>query len=155
TTDYAARAAKQRQGVADFKRRLENLPADRWPVHAKVDYLVLRSEMDDLDFDLRIIRQITRNPDFYVTEAARSVSRHIGGRYQTGPGVPVPYDAKRASAIVAALRNTPRIVEQAPRHLTEAVGEMADVAIERLENIQENYRQLAKVLAPHLPEPQR
>ncbi len=39
--------------------------------------------------------------------------------------------------------------------LTEAVGEMADVAIERLENIRAKYLELAKVLAPHVPEGQR
>jgi hypothetical protein len=155
TSDYAARTAKQREGLAAFKRRFEALPADSWPVHAKVDYLVLRSEMDDLDFDLRVIRQVSRNPDFYVTEAARAVSRHIGGRYQTGPGVPVPYDAKRADAILAGLKSTAGIVGQAPKNLTEAVGEMADMAIERLEGIQENYRELAKVVGPHLPEAQR
>jgi hypothetical protein len=155
TSDYAARVAAQREGVAKFKQRLGALPADGWPVHAKVDYLVLRSEMDDLDFDLRVIRQVSRNPDFYVGEAARVVTRYIGGRYQTGPGVPVPYDAKRADSIVAALKRTPAIVEQAPKHLTEAVGEMADVAIERLDGIEGKYQELVKVVSPHLPEPQR
>lgn len=154
-TDYGARVVAQRKGLVDFQRRLQALPADSWAVHAKVDYLVLRSEMDDLDFDLRVIRQVSRNPDFYVTEAVRAVTQHIGGRYQTGPGVTVPYEEERAAAIVAALEATPGIVAQASQHLTEPVGEMADVAIERLDEIQASYRELAKVVAPHLPEPYR
>jgi Bacterial protein of unknown function (DUF885) len=152
TTDYGARVATQRKGVAQFRQKLDALKADGWTTHAKVDYLVLRSEIDDLGFDLDVIRQVSRNPDFYVTEAATAVSRHIGGRYQTGPGVPVPYDAARANAIVAALNGTPAIVQQAPKLLTEAVGEMADMAIERLEDIQARYAELAKVLSPHVPE---
>jgi hypothetical protein len=140
---------------AEFKRRLEALAAGDWPVHARVDYLVLRAEMDDLDFDLRVIRQVSRNPDFYVTEAVNAVTDHIGGRYQTGPGVTVPYDAQRAAAIVAALERTPAIVAQAPKYLTEAVGEMADVAIERLQDIEAHYRELARVVGPYLPEQYR
>ena len=155
TTDYGARVAAQKKGVADFRQRLEALAVDSWPAHAKVDYLVLRSEIDQLDFDLRVIREESRNPDFYVTEAVRAVTRHIGGRYQTGPGVPVPYDSTRATAIIEGLKRTPAIVDQAPKLLTEAVGEMADVAIQRLENIQDKYRELAKVVAPHVPEAQR
>jgi hypothetical protein len=154
-TKLGARAAAEQKGAADFKRRLEALKIDGWSPHAKVDYLVLRSEVDALDFDLRVIREVSRNPDFYVSEAARTVSRHIGGRYQTGPGVVAPYDAARATAILDALKQTPAIVAQAPKLLTEAVGEMADVAIERLDNVQENYQALAKVMAPHLPEGQR
>lgn len=133
TTDLAARVAAQKKGVLDFRKRLEALPVDSYSPHGKVDFLVLRSEIDGLDFDLRIIREESRNPDFYVSEAAREVTRHIGGRYQTAPGVAVPYDTRRASAIISALRSTPAMVAQAPTLLTEPVGEMADVAIQRLQ----------------------
>lgn len=155
TSDFGAQVTEQNRGVADYRRRLEALTADGWSPHARVDLLVLRSEINNLDFDLRVIREVSRNPDFYVDAAARSVSRHIGGRYQTGPGVTVPYDAKRAGAIVEALQATPAILAQAPRLLTEPVGEMADVAIERLDGIEANYAKLAEVVGPHLPEPFR
>jgi len=155
TSDFGARVVAQKRGLTDYRRRLEGLPVDTWTPHVKVDYLVLRSEMDSLDFDLRIIREESRTPDYYVTAAASAVSRSIGGRYQTGPGVPVPYDARRAAAILEGLKQTPQIVGQAPKLLTEAVGEMADVAIERLDGIQKNYGELAKVVGPHLPEPYR
>ncbi len=107
TGDYGARLAAQKKGVADFRQRLEALAVDSWSAHAKVDYLVLRSEIDQLDFDLRVIREESRNPDFYVTEAVRAVTRHIGGRYQASPGVPVPYDTTRATAIIDGLKKTP------------------------------------------------
>ena len=155
TADYGARVAAQRKGVTDFRQKLDALKPESWPTHAKVDYLVLRSEIDDLGFDLEVIRQVSRNPDFYITEAANAVSRHIGGRYQSGPGIPVPYDAARATAIIDALNGTPAIVAQAPKLLTEPVGEMADMAIERLEDIQARYAELNKVLAPHVPEASR
>lgn len=155
TADYGARVAAQRTGVAEYRQKIDALNIDAWSTHAKVDMLVLRSEVDDLGFDLDVIRQASRNPDFYVTEAANAVYRHVGGRYQSGPGVPVPYDAARATAIITALNATPAIVAQAPKLLSEPVGEMADVALERLATIQASYAELAKVLSPHMPQASR
>lgn len=153
--DYAARVAEQRQALPGWRQRFEALKRDDWPASVKVDYLVLQSELNDLDFDLNVTREVSRNPAFYIQEAARGVSRNIGGRYQSGPTVTVPYDAKRADAILAGLRRTAGVVGQARKNLTEAVPEMADMAIERLESVRKNYGEFASVVAPHLPEPQR
>lgn len=153
--DHAARAAEQRQALASWRQRFGALKRDAWPVSIKVDYLVLQSELNDLDFDLNVTREVSRNPAFYIEEAARGVSRNIGRRYQSGPTITVPYDAKRADAILAGLKRTAGIVAQARKNLTEAVPEMADMAIERIETVRKDYGEFASVVAPHLPEPQR
>lgn len=153
--DFAARAAEERKLLPEWRRKFETLKKDDWPVAVKVDYLVLQSELNDLDFDLNVTREVSRNPDFYLNQASRGVSRNIGGRYQMGPGVTVPYDARRADAILAGLKRTSAIVEQAKKNLTEAVPEMADMTIERLEGVRKNYGEFARVVGPHLPEPQR
>jgi hypothetical protein len=151
--DYASLVKEEKAGLADYRKRLEAIDTTGWSVHNKVDYLVLRSEMDELEFDLLVVRQPSRNPDFYTTEAVRRVMRHVGGRYQNGPGVTVPYDAKRAEAIVQALNDTKAIVGQAPQVLTEGVGPMADMAIERLADVRKNYNEFARVVGQYLPEP--
>jgi Bacterial protein of unknown function (DUF885) len=153
--DIGQRVASLKRGLAERRRKLEALQRDGWPVTTKVDYLVVRSEMDRLLFDLEVIRESTRNPAFYLDEAIQGVTRQMGRRYQTGPGVTVPYDAERANAILAGLRATPEIVAQGPKLLTEAVREMADMTIERLEGVGEGYRELARIVAPHLPDPLR
>ncbi len=154
-TDLAAQAEAQRKGVANFKRRLQGLNREGWSIPVQVDYLFLQSQMEQLEFNLSVIREVSRNPDYYVNQAVSAVTRPIGGRYQMGPGVTVPYDAERSETILAALNNTESILQQAPKHLTEAVGEMADMAIERLEEIRERYREFAQAVGPHLPEPYR
>jgi|GEM_PF-2600427 len=151
--DYVKSVEEQKKGLEDFRRRLKAINPRSWPVPAQVDYLVVKIEMNDLEFQLKVIRQVSRNPDFYINEAVRRVSRLIGGRHQRGAGITVPYDEKRAKAIIQALEDTPKIIEQAPRGLTEAVPEMADMAIERLENVRENYGEFAKVVGQYLPEP--
>jgi hypothetical protein len=111
--------------------------------------------MDELDFDLRVIRQVSRNPDFYTTEAVQRVARRVGGRYQGAPGITVPYDANRAESIVKALNDTPIVVGQAQKNLTEAVGPMADMALDRLKDVRKNYNEFARVIGQYLPEPYR
>ena len=153
--DFAARAAEDRRTLPEWRRRFEALKRDDWPVPVKVDYLVLQSELNELDFNVNVTREPSRNPDFYLDQAVRGVTRHIGGRYQSGPGITVPYDARRSDAIIEGLRRTAGIVEQAKKNLTEAVPEMADMAIERMENVRRNYGEFARVVGVHMPEAQR
>ena len=153
--NYAQAMKEQLKGLKEFRRRLDAINPRSWPVPAQIDYLTVLIEMNRMEFDLKVIRQVSRNPDFYPSQAIRGVTRFIGGRHQRKEGITVPYDEKRAKAIILALNNTPKIIEQAPKALTEAVSEMADMAIEKLENVRENYAQFAKVVGPHLPEAYR
>lgn len=151
--NYAARDRELREGLADFRARLDAIQPRSWPVEEQVDYLMIKIEMNALDFDLQVVRQSSRNPDYYINQAASRVTRHIGGRYQTGPrAVPVPYDSDRTRAIIQALNETPQVLEQAPAMLTEAVPEMADMAMERLEDIRGAYRQFAELISAYVPQ---
>ena len=78
--DYAAHArtaGRQKEKLPEFRARLEALDTSDWSVHEKIDYLLLRSEMDRLEFDLYVWRQTSRNPSFYVNQAIRNVGRHL------------------------------------------------------------------------------
>lgn len=153
--DYVARDRQRSKRLAEFKERLAAIDPGSWPVHAQVDYLVLQIEMDRQDFQLRVIRQPTRNPDFYVSEALSGVTRFIGGRYQDGDGIQAPYGEERGAAITDGLRRTPAILGQALGALVEGVPEMADMAIERLEGIEAKYDRFVEILSPRMPDSQR
>ena len=77
--DYAELVKKQKEQLAEFRQRLDTLDPTGWPVHSRIDYLLLRSEMDKLEFDLYVLRQIYRNPSFYVQQPLTNVSRHLPG----------------------------------------------------------------------------
>jgi hypothetical protein len=153
--DYVRAVKEQIKGLEEFRNRLDSIDPHSWPVPDQVDYLVVLIEMNALEFDLKVIRQVSRNPDFYTMQAVQRVKRRIGGRHQRGRGITVPYDEERANAIIQALNDTTKIIKQAPKALTEAVPEMADMAIERLENVRENYAKFAQVVGQHLPDPYR
>ena len=162
--DYAATVQKQKEQLAHFRARLDALDHSQWSVHAKIDYLLLRSEMDRLDFDLYVWRQTSRNPSFYVNQGIRNVGRLLtGSRYMRGDVM--PYSKERAQAILKSLAETEKILAQGRRNLTEMVPELADIALRhpgggyyteggQLEYIVGNYRKWAEKTAEHFPKPE-
>ena len=65
--DYTAEAmAAQHAGLAEYRRRLAAIDPGRWRIPEKVDYELVRAEMNGLDFDHRVLRPWARNPAFYV-----------------------------------------------------------------------------------------
>lgn len=65
--DYSRGAMEaQRNGLADYKKRLAAIDTAGWSVAQQVDYRLVRAEMDGLDFDLRVRRPWERDPAFYV-----------------------------------------------------------------------------------------
>ena len=161
--DYAGTVGRQKEKLPEFRARLEALDTSDWSVHEKIDYLLLRSEMDRLEFDLYVWRQTSRNPSFYVAQAIRNVGRHLtGGRRMYVPEL-MPYTKERAQTILQALADTPKFVAQGRRNLTEMVPALADMALRNpgssidtddLDNIVVNYRKWAEVTDEHFPEPE-
>lgn len=126
--DYAAVVAKQKQQLPAFRQRHAALNAEGWSVHDRIDYLLLRSEMDELEFTLSIWRPTSRDPGFYTRVALGGVARLLTGdrRFR---GDPMPYSRERAQAIVKALGEVGPVMAQARRNLTEIVPELADMAL--------------------------
>ena len=160
--DYAAVVQRQKQQLPQFRARLDSLAITNWSVHCRVDYLLLRSEMDALEYDLYVTRPTSRNPSFYVDQAIANVRRHlVGGRYMGMPEL-MPYNEKRAKSILQALEETEKILSQGRKNLVEIVPELANIAIRhpgggyyteggQLKYIVENYRKWAEITAKHFP----
>lgn len=164
--DYAAIVQKQKEMLPKFRARLDSLDIKNWSVHNKIDYLLLRSEMDQLEWELYVIRQWSRNPGFYVSLALDNVRRHLtGGRVMGQKPRLMPYSEERAQDILRALDDTEKILDQGRKNLTEIVPELADVVLQQpssawplpsmergqLKYIVENYRKWAEITAEHFP----
>lgn len=147
--DYAAVMRTQIEGLADFRRRLNALEYDGWPIHDQVDYLVLRSEMDDVYFEQHILREVVTNPGFYVEQAINRMAREIPDD--------IPYTADQAEAIIAALEATADIVAQGRTNidLAEAAPELGRVGMRNVADIRDKYAAGVKLLEPHFPAAQR
>lgn len=56
-----------RAGIVEYRRRLNAIEIDAWPVPNQVDWHLLRAEINGLDFHVRVLQPWTRDPAFYQT----------------------------------------------------------------------------------------
>lgn len=165
--DYATHVKKQRKMLPVYRQRLDSLDFENWSTHNKIDYLILRSEMDQLEWELYVIRQWSRNPGFYVSLAIDNVGRHLtGGRVLGERPNLMPYSKEQADRILQALENTEKILDQGRLNLTEIVPELADVVQTqpsagwplpdmekgKLHNIVEHYKKWGETTKKYFPE---
>ncbi len=65
--DYSEAAMEtQRLELEKLKGRLAAIDSSSWPIAQRVDYQLVRAEMNGLDFDHRVLRPWSRNPGFYA-----------------------------------------------------------------------------------------
>lgn len=64
--DYTAATFARRHGeLARFRERLAAIDAANWPVEHRVDYEILRAEMNGFDFYVRVLKPWERDPAWY------------------------------------------------------------------------------------------
>jgi len=148
--DYAAVVKQQRDGLPRFQQRLRALDPHDWPTHDQIDYLLLRAEMDFVDWQHRVLRDTEKNPYFYVEQAFNGVRRVIG-TYRSA--TVVPYSEETVDDLIAAFERTGPIVEQAPDILVlnDAAPEFGRMVIRELDDIRTKYRDSAALFAQYVP----
>lgn len=152
--DYSAGAVEaQKQGLQALRARFDALQPSTWPVHDRVDYLLVRAELDQLEYALHVHRPTSRNPNFYLSSisSAGMLSGPTLSRLGQLVSQPAPFDATRARRILDHLRAIPRILEQAKHNLTEPDAHMAQWALPTLERARESSRRFADALVPLWP----
>ena len=65
--DYTDQAmAEQYNRLDEFRQKLESIDPSGWTVPERVDYEILRAEINGLDFDHRVFFPWKRDPGFYA-----------------------------------------------------------------------------------------
>lgn len=121
--DYSPAAVEQRrEKLDDFQRRIVDMGVAGWERPQQVDYLAVRSRLDQHAFLLNISKPWSRDPGFYVDQMLRI----------TFVDLPVAGDELRN--LQQQLASITVLVEQAKRNLTEVAADYADLAIFNLTN---------------------
>ena len=152
--DYSAAAiGDQKRHLSALRVRFDALDPSGWPTRDVVDYLLVRSDLDMLDYGLNVYRPSSRSPNFYLSSISSfglssgpTLSR-LGSLVMDPP----PFDETRAKAIIGQMRSIPRILEQAKVNLTEPTQEMSRWALPALDRAEESSRRFADGLAPLFP----
>lgn len=144
--DYTAPTiARRQQTLREFQKRLAAIDATSWPVEQRVDYEVVRAEMNGLDFHLRVLRAFERDPAFYVTvwtaqtdtPAREGPTHHAPLELWT---YSFPLSGSEEQRLTTQLRVIPPLLKQARANLT---GNARDLWIAGASSIQQQAKDLA------------
>jgi hypothetical protein len=115
--DYSAAAlARWRTGLDALRARHTALPAGDWSVADRIDHILVRTQLDAFDFELRVLRPWARDPGHWVDLVGRA------------PYTAVPLEGEARVRLERQLRTVPRLMAEARRQLTEPAGELAGIA---------------------------
>jgi hypothetical protein len=124
--DYSEKAmAAKSVGLAELQRRILAIDTTGWEVAARVDYATVRTEMNAMDFQLRVLRPWRKDPAFYAV-----INFQFGPKIHGAIEPPVfPLALEKVAAFQTQLRAVPKIFAQAKINLTDARADLAMLGI--------------------------
>ena len=118
----AAQAAQMAQ-LRAYRNALAALePPPGASTHARVDYLLIRANLEGDWWSRTVLRGLQRNPSIYEGECSNGIFSIVKREYAS--------DETRVRAAIARLRACPRVLEQGRANLTQMVREFAQIASE-------------------------
>lgn len=120
--DYSRSAMKSKEeGLKIFRKRLLDIDPKDWTISKKIDYLLMKSKLNELDFQLRVTRPWERDPSTYANMVARI------------PYVDTPLQKEALTRLARRLKTVGKILEQGKLNLTDVPRVLAEIAIRSLE----------------------
>ena len=119
--DFSAEAlVKRRNQVQQLQERIDDMNVVSWSRAQQVDYLAVRSRLDQFDFTLRRTRPWVRDPGFYVDKMLWVTFTEL------------PLAGSKREEFLAEIRAIPLLVDAARRQLDDVASDYADLAIHNL-----------------------
>lgn len=153
--DYSPAAlARQHAELKRFQARLAAIDDSGWPIAQRVDRMLVRAEMNGMDFQYRVVQPWKRDPAFYST-----TNLGFGPKMHGAIALPkLPIAKDEASELAARLDVVPEALRQARVNLTDARGDLARLAIVQKQvevNVYGEFAAQAAKLQPSLAAPAR
>jgi hypothetical protein len=115
-----AAETERRKALTALRERHAAIVTTGWSVPDRVDHILLLTQLNATDFDLRVSRPWERDPGYWVD----MVARH--------PYAATPVPAAQRQRMLDQLRSVPRLLDEARRRLTHPAAELAGMAIAQL-----------------------
>jgi len=144
-TDYSLSAILARRlYIKDLLKKVQSMPAAGWSKDDQIDWLLFRSQLENIDFFNRVMDFEATDPQLYVNECSSGIFSLLKKHYDT-PRV-------RALAATARLKQMPFVMEKAKGNLTRPVQLYARLAMDSARSIDglfnDSLMTLAKDLTP-------
>jgi uncharacterized protein (DUF885 family) len=127
-TDYSpAKIAERAQHVRLLLDKMRAMKTDNWPKDARIDWVLFRAQLENVDFGNRILKFEQTNPQIYTGECTNAIFSLLKKNYDT--------PRKRALAATARLKQMPALLKQGLSNLQNPVKLYAQLAIQSARSI--------------------
>ena len=155
--DYTAAAmAAQKSGILGFQDRLAAIGPAGWPVERRVDYEIVKAELNGLDFDHRVLRPWSRIPGFYAVIQTSEPDVPL----REGPEIhgvldlwklEFPLDESGRAVLREKLAAIPAVLAQAKKNLVEDTADLWLLGIRQKRDESLDLERLGRRLGPTDP----
>ncbi len=144
-TDYSLSAILSRRlQVKEVLGKVRAMQAENWSKDDRIDWLLFRSQLENIEFFTRVVNYEETDPQTYVNECSNGIFSLLKKEYDT--------PRNRALAATARLKQMPFVIDQGKRALTRPVRLYARLAIDSARSIDslftDSLMTLAKDLSP-------
>ncbi|MEP6602980.1 MAG: DUF885 domain-containing protein [Spartobacteria bacterium] len=122
-TDYSpAKLTERAQYVHALLEKVRAMKTESWPKEERIDWILFRAQLEQVDFQNRVTKFDRTNPQTYVGECVSGIFSLLKKEYDT--------PRKRAVAATARLKAMPALLKQGLSNLQSPVKLYAQLAIE-------------------------
>ncbi len=147
-TDYSPGAIRERrQYVRNLLAQVRKMKTDSWSPQDRIDWLLFRAQLEEVEFFDRVLNFEEINPHKYVDECSNAIFSLLKKDYET--------PTKRALAATTRLKQMPGLLEYARQNLKKPVGLYARLAIDSARSIDSLFNQSLMTLVEDLPAERR
>ena len=142
--DYSPGSLKNYENkYIEFSKKLMEAPRDNWTTADSVNFLLLHSAIERVNWELNILKLPYTHPEFYVFQTAGIIHDLLV--------IGSPMTKNRADNILSRLKSIPATLNYAKENLRDPVQAFADIAIEMLDGIDKNLRTSFAALRKDFP----
>jgi uncharacterized protein (DUF885 family) len=122
-TDYApAKIAERGRHVHALLEKIRAMRTETWPKEQRIDWLLFRAQLENVDFGERVLKFERTNPQVYVGECVSGIFSLLKKEYDT--------PRNRALSATARLQQMPAMLKQGLSNLQNPVKLYAQLAVQ-------------------------
>jgi len=147
-TDYsAAKIAERAQHVRKLLDQVRATKIEKWTKDDRIDWLLFRAQLEEVDFGERVLKLEQTNPLTYVNECSSAIFSLLKKEYDT--------PRNRALSAAARFKAMLGLFAEAEKNLQKPVKLYAQLAIQSARNIDPLFKESTAPLAKDLSEAER
>ena len=147
-TDYAAEKIAERSAhVRRLLEQVRTMKTDNWSKDDRIDWILFRSQLENFDFQSRVLKFETNNPLIYIEECSNGIFSLLKKEYDT--------PRNRAASATARMKTMPAMLGQAEKNLQKPVKLYAQLAIRSARAIDPLFKESMAPLMTDLSDTER